>query len=339
MHSHNLGPRGPLPDVALVDPLQRQWLHYAFFDTTGQSSVIANVASLAGADGRRFDTAVLLHHDVTHGWSSSEWNAQAPVRPWSSFDTAAPDDALRIADVRGEPGLELTFRRTSTPCSSQCASFHDTHWMRWQSEPGVVAEGSWWGARGGPRRVQAVGYHERVRGRWGWPQMGGWVFGFCNVLGADGGPPEWATVFTLLQPAGRPDETAASVMVWRQGRHIRHFPRRQLAVSVAGQLDRDQVTTVPHLAALLGTTPSVPIPAALSIVGAQGRDRITMSFRARSAARLVVPSETSERPWSVHEVVGDVVMELELGGKHHAFQGPGVVEFAGAADRRTDHAW
>ena len=59
------------------------------------------------------------------------------------------------------------------------------------------------------------------------------------------------------------------------------------------------------------------------------------SFRCRDAARLVVPSETSLEPFSVHEVVGDMEMSIRLGGSIHDFSSPGIVEFAGGATERT----
>jgi hypothetical protein len=354
--SEILGPEGPFPAAPLSDPLERRWLHYAFFSRDGRKSLIANVAFLGGdrpgadpADGPAgpgLTTAVLLMHDAEAGWACSEWNCGIEAPLWSGFrnpdprspgggwpapDAALPDLALRA--VRGTPAVSLRLRRTSTPCASQCATFaNHRHFMRWQSEPGVLADGRFDvdGAR--DPEVQAVGYHERVRGRWGWPEMGGWVFGFCNDLGGDlSAAPPWSVVFTLLQPRNEPTGQSASVMVWRHGKLLRHIPRKQLRVSVAGQLDRDRVEMAPALAWLLGTPAAPPIPAVLCIAGYQGHDQVELRFYAERAARLVIPSETSLNPFSVHEVLGTIEARLDIGGEVHSFSGPAVVEFAGGA--------
>ncbi|MCK6528601.1 hypothetical protein L6R50_13945 [Myxococcota bacterium] len=329
-----LGPQGPFPHAPLADPLERRWLHYAFFTRDGRLSLVANIAWLGGGpDSPPLTTAVLLVHEAGVGWSCSQWNAVSERMPWSSFRHGGPrEDLLALRSRRGVPAVDLQLRRTATPCSSQCATFHDEHWMRWQSEPGVLADGTWSVDGRPPVHASAVGYHERVRGRWGWPEMGGWVFGFCNdVGGAEDRAPEWAVVFTLLQPSGRPEESAASVMLWRRGRLVQHFGRRALRVSVAGQLDRDRVSLQPTLARTLGTPPAAPIPAVLAIEGVQGADAIRLGFRADAAARLAIPSESSLRPFSVHEVVGAMELLVVHRGRRTTWSGPSVVEFAGGA--------
>jgi hypothetical protein len=187
-----------------------------------------------------------------------------------------------------------------------------------------------------PRETVAVGYHERVHGRWGWPEMGGWVFGFCNqIADPPAGAPTWALVFALLQPRDEPYDHTAMVMLWRRGRMVLFVPRRAMRVSVAGQLARDRVLTTPPLAPLLGTFATAPIPAALCIDGHQGRDWIQIRYRCREAARLVVPSETSLQPFSVHEVIGDMEVRIRLRETEVGFTSPGIVEFAGGAAERS----
>ena len=95
----------------------------------------------------------------------------------------------------------------------------DATLKRWQAQPGVLAIGRWADGMVPPRQIVAVGYHERVHGRWGWPEMGGWVFGFCNQLADRAeGPPNWAVVFALLQPRDETQDHTAMVMLWRLGR-------------------------------------------------------------------------------------------------------------------------
>jgi len=333
-----LGPQGPFPSTPIASELERRWLHYAFFSRDGKRSLIANHAWLGaddGADG--FEAFILLTHHQEFGWNCSEWNARSEQIPWSSFAHSTPprsdgESDFSVWAVKGHPGVDLNLRRTSTPCASQCATFAEGHFMRWQSEPGVLAEGTWNTHGTLETDVSSVGYHERVRGRWGWPEMGGWVFGFCNDLTGDPhGPPPWSIVFTLLQTAHDTQGQAASMMVWKDGRMLSHIPRKNLRVSVAGQLDRDFVELQPRLAPLLGTPPMAPIPAVLCIDGRQGDDLVSMRYFAAQAARLVIPSETSLRPFSVHEVLGHIEVELRVAGRSYKFDGPGVVEFAGGA--------
>ncbi|MCP4605583.1 MAG: hypothetical protein GY847_34520 [Proteobacteria bacterium] len=343
-----LGSMGPFPRTPMTHPLERRWLHYAFFSMDNRLSMIANVATIGPDENTQaHDTAVLLLHDRDTGWSASQWNTETPDFPWSSFSSPPPSskDPNRPVDfcmtaAKGAPAVNLWFNRTSTPCSSQCATFGEDHFMRWQSEPGMLAEGFWNTGVGSLKRLKAVGYHERVRGRWGWPEMGGWVFGFCNDLShCKTDAPAWSIVFTLLQPNDEHDDYAASIMVWKDGRLVRHIPRRNISVTVAGQLDRNRVATVPFLATLLGTFPTAPIPAALCIQGAQGHDIVELRFLSREAARIVIPSETSFRPFSVHEVVGDMEIEMELEGRLHTFNGPAVVEFAGGAIQNSANVY
>jgi hypothetical protein len=334
---NSFSPRGPFPSARLAHTMERRWLHFAFVNRGGTRAVIANLAWLGGEAGLPgLHTAILLVYDHEMGWSSSQWNASGPTEPWSSFrrrcgppgEEASTHFAL--AASKGLPAVSLRLRSTSTPGVSGCATFGADHWQRWQAEPGVLASGVLTTAGGDPRPFDAVGYHERVRGRWGWPEMGGWVFGFCNDVAGDG-TPAWSLVFALLQPEGGSPAQTCVLMLWRRGRLVRFIPRRTLRVSVAGQLDRDWVETRPSQAALLGTPPTVPIPAALSIDGYQGRDWVQLRFRSRVAARLVVPCETSARPFSVHEVLGETEVQLAINGRRAAFRSPAIVEFAGGA--------
>jgi hypothetical protein len=177
-----------------------------------------------------------------------------------------------------------------------------------------------------------MGYHERVRGRWSWPELGGWVFGFANAPSPrTEGPPPWSVVFTLIQPEDPPRAASGSVMLWRHGRLARHFPRRRLEVAVHGELDRDQVVLVPPLAATLSTGPAPMVPRHLLITARLGTDRLVLAFQASTAARIANPSETSLRPFSVHELLGTCTAEGVVGGRTVEFATRGVVEFAGGA--------
>jgi hypothetical protein len=177
-----------------------------------------------------------------------------------------------------------------------------------------------------------LGYHERVRGYWGWPELGGWVFGFANdpTPGATDAPPT-AVVFTLIQPLAPARATTASVMLWRDGRLVRHFPRRRISVAVRGELDKTEVAQVPALARVLGVPPMVTIPRRLVISAAMGDAEVVLDFCCASAARVVIPSETSIGPFSVHEVVGPVTVEGRAAGRAFEFETSGIVEFAGGA--------
>jgi hypothetical protein len=338
-----IGPRGPFPRMPLSDPLERRWLHYAFITTDEKQALIANLASLGGESGpEAFDTSVLLAYHREHGWTCSQWHLHRRGEPWTSYRHPPPstdlprDPDLHLRSLAGRPAVSLHLTSTSTPAPAGVSHFHGTNWKRWQAQPGVLARGRWDDGMSPARITSAVGYHERVHGRWGWPEMGGWVFGFCNQLSEDSdGPPRWAVVFALLQPRDESHDHTAMVMVWRRGRMVFWIPRRGLRVGVAGELARDRVVMMPRLAPSLGTLATSPIPEVLCIDGYQGRDWIQLRFRCRDAARLVVPSETSLEPFSVHEVVGDMEMSIRLGGSTHDFSSPGIVEFAGGATERT----
>lgn len=337
------GPPGPFPRVPLSDVLERRWLHYAFITTDEQQALIANLATLGAEDGGEpIRTTVLLAYHREHGWACSQWHAYLPREPWTSFRSPGPPTTFprrpdfELQSLAGTPAVALHLTSTSTPAPAGVSHFHRTHWKRWQAQPGVLAAGRWDDGMVPARETVAVGYHERVHGRWAWPEMGGWVFGFCNQLGDRlDGPPSWAVVFALLQPMDEARDHTAMVMVWRRGRMVFFVPRRALRVSVAGQLARDRVVTTPSLAPLLGTFATAPIPAVLCIDGYQGGDWIQLRFRCRDAARLVVPSETSLQPFSVHEVIGDMEVRLRMNGSSQLFASPGIVEFAGGAAERS----
>jgi hypothetical protein len=319
--------------------LERRWLHYALLSTDGELGLVANLAWLGPAaeqtDAKSRCTSILLLHRRGKGWEASQFNAETAVPAWSSFRQPHPHGQampLRISATAGVPAVDLRLARTSFPCSSQCAPFAADQFLRWQSETGVIANGQWSFADGSRIDVRAVGYHERVRGHWGWPELGGWVFGFANApLGDDDRPPAYAVVFTFINPLSPDDATTASLMLWRDGRLVRHFPRRNVSMAVSGQLSRDKVKQVPELASLFGVTPMAPIPARLVISGAQGDDRVLIDLDVESAARVVIPSETSLRPFSVHEVIGPVYVEGRLNNANFAFETRGIAEFAGGA--------
>jgi hypothetical protein len=336
--SLSAGPRGPFPDVPLAGELERRWLHYAFLSRDGGLGLVANVADLGpgrdGSAGRR-RTSIVLVYRQGHGWESSEFNADTLAPLWSAFRLPhrfSRPSAFHLRSTSGTPEVELTLERTSRPCTSQCAPFAGAQHLRWQSEPGVIARGRWRFAGAEVASVDAVGYHERVRGYWGWPELGSWVFGFANdpAAGSTVAPPG-AVVFTLIQPAATADQTNASVMIWRDGRFVRHFARRQISVAVRGELDSSRVTQVPGLAGMFGVAPMEPIPRRLVIAAASADDRIVVDFACESAARVVISSETSLRPFSVHEVIGQVAVEGTIGGRKVAFETTGIVEFAGGA--------
>jgi hypothetical protein len=337
------GPPGPFPRVPLSHVLERRWLHYAFITADERQALIANLATLGGESGAEaIRTNVLLLYHREHGWACSQWHAVVPREPWTSYRTPAPSTAfprppdLELRSLVGRPAIALHLTSTSTPAPAGCSLFHRRHWKRWQAQPGVLAVGRWDDGMSVMRETVALGYHERVHGCWGWPEMGGWVFGFCNQLDSVlDGPPAWALVFALLQPMNEVRDFTAMVMVWRRGRMVFFVPRRALRVTVAGQLPRDRVVTMPYLAPLIGTFATAPIPAVLCIDGYQGDDWIQLRYRCRDAARLVVPSETSLQPFSVHEVIGDTEVRLRIGGTIHRFESPGIVEFAGGAAERS----
>lgn len=333
----SLGPVGPFPRCALVDPIERRWLHYAFLSRDSQLGLVANACWLGphepGAD-THFTTIVLLH-ERGRPWVASQFNAEISAPPWSAFRLPHAwhePKRLMLASTAGEPMADLQLTRTGNPCTSQCAPFAGDHHLRWQSEAGVRAQGDWRLDGRTHRKVDAVGYHERVRGRWGWPELGEWVFGFANDLGGRAGePPAWAAVFTFIRPVTPADATTASVMLWQRGRLKRHFPRRHVSLAVRGVLERDAVQMVPALAHRFGVPPMAPVPRRLVISAHQGADWVVLDFESEAAARVVIPSETSLEPFSVHEVVGPCVLAGRLGRERFEIRTRGIVEFAGGA--------
>ncbi|MEU6970625.1 hypothetical protein AB0A71_23360 [Kitasatospora aureofaciens] len=351
-----LGPSGPFPRAPLDHQLDRRWLHYAFLSRDNEQAVIANLSVLgqssgsvpavpgAPPEGRRSGTgcaqgaqhmAILLVHEWQHGWGSTQFNAEQPEVPWSAFGLPHPHHLprpLRIASRSAGPALDVRLRRTSRPCTSQCAPFAGDQHLRWQSEPGVLGSGTLRLGDGREQPTELLGYHERVRGRWGWPELGGWVFGFVNDPAGDpAAAPPSAVVFTFLQPIRPAEATSGSVMLWRHGRMVRHFPRRSMQIAVQDVLDRDQVVLVPPLARTLGTPATAMVPRRLVVTARVGDDRVMLDFHARTAARIANPSETSLRPFSVHETLGPCRVEAVIGGRRLAFETGGIVEFAGGA--------
>ncbi|HNU11578.1 MAG TPA: hypothetical protein PKJ45_09475 [Rubrivivax sp.] len=332
------GPVGPFPRCPLVDSIERRWLHYAFLSRDGRLAMVANAAWLGPDEpgGDTFFTTILLLHERGRPWVSSQFNASILAPPWSAFrlpHALGEWHRLKIASAAGMPAVDLQLARTSTPCTSQCAPFAGDHHLRWQSEAGVRALGDWQLGGRANRRVDAVGYHERVRGRWGWPELGEWVFGFANDLGSGSDEaPAWAAVFTFIQPPSPAGATTASVMLWRRGRLKRHFARRHVSLAVRGALDRDAVQMVPVLAHRFGVPPMAPVPRRLVISARQGSDYVVLDFDAEAAARVVIPSETSLACFSVHEVVGPCRLAGMLNGERFEIHTRGIVEFAGGAN-------
>ena len=331
-----LGPAGPYPRVRLRHELDRRWLHYAFRSADGRLSLIANLSVLgvsdeAAAGEAPQEMSILLVHDEA-GWSASQFNAHVHGTPWSVFRLPDPGPRLHVTTPAGAPGVDLALQRTGRACTSQCAPFAVDQYLRWQSEPGVVARGTVMGAAGEHRDATLVGYHERVRGHWGWPQLGGWVFGFANAAAEPGGPPPFAVVFTLIQPPEPADAPTASVMLWRRGRLLRHFPRRTLEVTVVGLLPRDRVASSPPLARTLGTDPASQVPGHLSIAATTATDRLSIDVESATACRIVNPNELGRAGFSVHEVLGPCRVRGTVAGHEIDFTAPGVVEFAGGAD-------
>src|SRR5699024_7259113 len=123
-----LGPQGPFPRTALVDPIERRWLHYAFLSRDRQLGLVANAAWLGadrGGEGTHFTTIVLLH-ERGEPWVARQFSAAISEPPWSAFrlPTSLDRDArLHLAAAAGEPAVDLRLRRTGTPCTSQCAPF------------------------------------------------------------------------------------------------------------------------------------------------------------------------------------------------------------------------
>ena len=334
-----LGPIGPFPRIDLQSTLERRWLHYALLSSDGEFGMVANIAALGPMDGKqatRRNTSILLLHKRDRGWRASQYNAITHLPLWSAFEQPhahGEERALVLAATTQQQAIDLSLARSSRPCTSQCAPFARDQHLRWQSETGVISHGTWTFDGAATTGVEAIGYHERVRGNWGWPELGGWVFGFANdpQRDAGGSAPCSAVVFTLIQPPRPKDAATASVMLWRSGRMLRHFPRRCVTVAVRGELDRDRVAQVPAMANLFGVPPMSPIPERLVIAARMGHDHVTLDFACEEAARIVIPSETGIRPFSVHEVIGPVEVTGRTGGQSFAFRTRGIVEFAGGA--------
>lgn len=336
-----LGPRGPFPDAPMQRMLERRWLHYAFLSRDNELGLVANVAWL-GPDPEKPDaptrnTSILLLYRRGAGWWASQFNAAHLAPLWSAFrmpHQLGKSGRFEVGATAETPAVRLDLQRSSYPCTSQCAPFAKDQHFRWQSEAGILSRGEWHLGNGElVRDVDAIGYHERVRGNWSWSEMGGWLFGFANdpTVTEAGAPPPWALVFTLIQPPEPPDAAAASVMLWRDGRVRRHFPRRNISVAVRGLLDRNQVQQVPELSNLFGVPPMAPIPRRLCITAQLGRDWVLLDFTAEAAARIIIPNETGIDPFSVHEVIGPCHIEGELNGQSFTFTTSGIVEFAGGA--------
>ena len=62
-----------------------------------------------------------------------------------------------------------------------------------------------------------------------------------------------------------------------------------------------------------------------------GDEWATLDFEAEAAVRVVIPSETSLRPFSVHEVVGPCLLTGSLNGEKFQIETRGIVEFSGGA--------
>jgi hypothetical protein len=330
---------GPFPDITFSNLLERRWLHYAFLSRDGRYSMVANTSRLGPAEDDPnkavLDMTILLLHERGKPWVSSQFNAEPSAPLWSAFrqphvhGVATP---FSIGAVSGAPRIDLRLMRTSRPCTGQCAAFAGDQHLRWQSETGVRATGQFAFAAK-PVEVQAVGYHERVRGRWAWPELNEWVFGFANDLQAEGAePPAYAGVFTFIKPTWPADGTTASFMLWKKGKLRRHFSRRHVSFAVRGMLGRDYVTDTPPLSRLFGLVPMSPVPKRLVISARQGDDWVVLDFESEAAARIVIPSETSLAPFSVHEVVGPCVLAGRLGGEKFEINTRGIVEFSGGAD-------
>ena len=350
-----LGPKGPFPDIPMTRTLERRWLHYAFLSRDNAMGLVANLSWLGASTDIEGASShcmpILLLYNQEKGWSSSQFNARTvdgegnavkinantAANLWSSFRLPHPYHQPRpftLKATSGYPFVNLMMQRTTRPCNSQCAAFAGDQFFRWQSEPGIIATGDWGFDKDEVYSdVEAVGYHERVRGYWSWPELGGWVFGFANdpEQREETLAPPTAVVFTLIQPPNPPDAPTGSVMLWREGRLRRHFPRRNVSVAVRGYFDRDRVQQVPPLSNLFGIAPMAPIPRRLIITGRLGDDWVVLDFFCESAARIIIPSETNLQAFSVHEVVGPCLIEGQVSGQSFQYETSGIVEFAGGA--------
>ncbi len=169
-----LGPAGPFPAVPLGHVLERRWLHYAFLSRDGELAMVANVAWLGPAPEQVRQeprcTSILLLQRRGERWGASQFNAETLAPLWSAFRLPHPlarPAPLELRSTAGTVGVTLRLARSSRPCTSQCAPFADGQHLRWQSETGVIARGDWRLRDALYHDVEAVGYHERVRGLWG----------------------------------------------------------------------------------------------------------------------------------------------------------------------------
>jgi hypothetical protein len=221
IHAELLGPpRRPFPDTLMAQPLEplaplrvrhsrrhpiagRQFLQTRrpAFPRHAQPSYWSMTGRLAGVAV----TGLWIRRNslgVPFAW------VRRRIRQWIIFSMSA---------TKGWPSANLHFRCTSTPEIGGCATFSDSYWQRWQAEPGVWACGNVTPARK-TALFEAAGYHEGVRGCWAWPQLDGWVFGFCNHAPRHGeAAPDWSIVFALLQPEGGSPGHTWVAMVWRRG--------------------------------------------------------------------------------------------------------------------------
>jgi hypothetical protein len=74
-----------------------------------------------------------------------------------------------------------------------------------------------------------------------------------------------------------------------------------------------------------------PVPRHLFISAQMGNDWLVLDFLSEAAARIIIPSESSLAPCSVHEVIGFCQIEGVIGGARFAYQTYGIVEFTGGA--------
>ncbi len=341
----HLGPREPFPEIKLTQVLERRWLHYAFLSRDNQLGLVANIAWLGPEPDMSQpsvrNTSILTVYHKGDGWRSSQFNCHTYLPIWSAFrrpQGLSESLPFQLASTSGSPFVRLDLQRSCHPCISQCAvfgghEFSDQYHIRWQPEPGIIARGDWgFDGRVYPN-IEAVGYHERVRGYFSWPGLGGWVWGFVNepTNGETGLRPPTAIVFGVVQPGQPRDAAGGSIILWNNGRLRRFFPRRNISIAVRGQLDRDYVVQVPVMANLFNVPAMQPIPRRLMVVGRIGDDWLSIDFLCESATRVVVPNETGLSPFRVHEVIGPCQVEGQLSGHRFGFQTYTIVEFAGGA--------
>ena len=117
--------------------------------------------------------------------------------------------------------------------------------------------------------------------------------------------PPAAVVFTLIQPLAPVDAPTSSVMIWRDGRLLRHFPRRRVSVAVRGELDQHASSQVPRAGASARRPADGYDPRRLVICAAMGDDCVALDFYMRSRrARGRSRPRRASTPFSVHEVIG-----------------------------------